>query len=401
MSFSSTDHLAHSLHHPFLHHKSNPSVPFSTRSASTLDQSAPSGITSPQTSVSAPSSHRKFTAFSGSSSSSSTYSASDTSSIVGKYSSYNGHHWGFGEKPDISTVFEEDDRSDGEVEVDFSAARKSSHDPDQRVQREDHLPLGPPIDYPKESEQEAPRGVNGQTQAGGPPTTGHFHRHNTSDISTTTYILRPGRSGTISSQASAHSAKSTKSVHPFASAINRPTSPPPLPRSKLQPPKPKSPHLHEAFTMQQVHLAPVHQVTLSSTDDKDDEEKCPVCCESLSFTFRLPGEKPHVVPECGHALHEVSPQARSDIGDCLLKRTLTGSRNASARYMAISIPTTPVATLAFVEYAANPCAYPTGQATKSQAETVRCSSFYPISDLFPLRTPPLMRRSKSLTVLFV
>jgi hypothetical protein len=28
--------------------------------------------------------------------------------------------------------------------------------------------------------------------------------------------------------------------------------------------------------------------------------------ESLSFTFRLPGEKPHIVPECGHALHEVS-----------------------------------------------------------------------------------------------
>ncbi|ORX39121.1 Pleckstrin homology domain-domain-containing protein [Kockovaella imperatae] len=56
----------------------------------------------------------------------------------------------------------------------------------------------------------------------------------------------------------------------------------------------------------QVHLAPApaHQVTLSSSEDKDDEDICPVCCESLSFTFRLPGEKPHIVPECGHALHE-------------------------------------------------------------------------------------------------
>jgi hypothetical protein len=30
-----------------------------------------------------------------------------------------------------------------------------------------------------------------------------------------------------------------------------------------------------------------------------------VCLEPLSFSFRLPGEKPHIVPECGHALHEV------------------------------------------------------------------------------------------------
>jgi hypothetical protein len=37
----------------------------------------------------------------------------------------------------------------------------------------------------------------------------------------------------------------------------------------------------------------------------DDEGECPVCLEPLSFSFRLPGEKPHIVPECGHALHEV------------------------------------------------------------------------------------------------
>lgn len=41
-------------------------------------------------------------------------------------------------------------------------------------------------------------------------------------------------------------------------------------------------------------------------DVTDSDETCPVCLESLAFSFRLPGEKPHVVPECGHALHEVS-----------------------------------------------------------------------------------------------
>lgn len=45
---------------------------------------------------------------------------------------------------------------------------------------------------------------------------------------------------------------------------------------------------------------------VSSHDASEDEAECPVCLEPLSFSFRLPGEKPHIVPECGHALHEVS-----------------------------------------------------------------------------------------------
>lgn len=43
-----------------------------------------------------------------------------------------------------------------------------------------------------------------------------------------------------------------------------------------------------------------------SNKEIHEEEDCPVCLEPLSFSFRLPGEKPHIVPECGHALHEVS-----------------------------------------------------------------------------------------------
>lgn len=45
---------------------------------------------------------------------------------------------------------------------------------------------------------------------------------------------------------------------------------------------------------------------VSSPDQLEDEDECPVCLEPLSFSFRLPGEKPHIVPECGHSLHEAS-----------------------------------------------------------------------------------------------
>lgn len=46
------------------------------------------------------------------------------------------------------------------------------------------------------------------------------------------------------------------------------------------------------------------QAVLSGGNNQDEDDSCPVCLLSLSFSFRLPGEKPHVVPECGHALHE-------------------------------------------------------------------------------------------------
>jgi hypothetical protein len=53
-------------------------------------------------------------------------------------------------------------------------------------------------------------------------------------------------------------------------------------------------------------MPPAPLPVVSNHDPSDDEEECPVCLEPLSFSFRLPGEKPHIVPECGHALHEVS-----------------------------------------------------------------------------------------------
>ncbi|KAF8500522.1 Pleckstrin homology domain-containing protein [Gautieria morchelliformis] len=51
-------------------------------------------------------------------------------------------------------------------------------------------------------------------------------------------------------------------------------------------------------------MPPAPLPVVSSRDPESDEEECPVCLEPLSFSFRLPGEKPHIVPECGHALHE-------------------------------------------------------------------------------------------------
>ncbi|KAJ9124322.1 hypothetical protein QFC22_001122 [Naganishia vaughanmartiniae] len=35
-----------------------------------------------------------------------------------------------------------------------------------------------------------------------------------------------------------------------------------------------------------------------------DEDTCPICVESLNASYRLPGERAHIVPECRHALHE-------------------------------------------------------------------------------------------------
>ena len=69
------------------------------------------------------------------------------------------------------------------------------------------------------------------------------------------------------------------------------------------------------------HMAHAPLPVVSSHDSSEDEEDCPVCLEPLSFSFRLPGEKPHIVPECGHALHEVCVFFLN----CLLYRPLVSS----------------------------------------------------------------------------
>lgn len=113
------------------------------------------------------------------------------------------------------------------------------------------------------------------------------------------------RASTVSN-ATTSSGKSK--VHPFA--VNRAPSPLlPVPE-QLAPPSQavntsrSLPSLYDGFKS---HAnMPTHQVALVSTEDEQDDAICPLCTESLSFSFRLPGEKPHIVPECGHALHNVS-----------------------------------------------------------------------------------------------
>lgn len=95
-----------------------------------------------------------------------------------------------------------------------------------------------------------------------------FHRKQHQDSSRTPSI-RSGYSASTSSSDNLANQSATPTLHPYGTM-----SPAPLP-------------------------------VVSNHDNAEDEEECPVCLEPLSFSFRLPGEKPHIVPECGHALHEV------------------------------------------------------------------------------------------------
>lgn len=69
------------------------------------------------------------------------------------------------------------------------------------------------------------------------------------------------------------------------------------------------PSNHESVNMHPYGTAGPSVPVVSSPDPPEDEAECPVCLEPLSFSFRLPGEKPHIVPECGHSLHEASYSA--------------------------------------------------------------------------------------------
>lgn len=129
----------------------------------------------------------------------------------------------------------------------------------------------------------------------------------------------PPRTGTISS---AHSGRSNKSttVHPFAVIIHRAPSPPSSHTRAISPHISSSRSHTTLSDASRMQHKPAHQVTLAAEEDADEEDKCPICVESLEFSYRLPGEKPHVVPECGHALHEVSSPSTLSFGKCKLTR---------------------------------------------------------------------------------
>ncbi|KAI0684033.1 hypothetical protein BC835DRAFT_672591 [Cytidiella melzeri] len=95
----------------------------------------------------------------------------------------------------------------------------------------------------------------------------------------------------------APSANSLRSAYSTTSSA-KPTPPTAILTTVLSPPT----EYHPSHPYAAMVAAPLPVV--SSHDATEHEEDCPVCLESLSFSFRLPGEKPHIVPECGHALHE-------------------------------------------------------------------------------------------------
>lgn len=81
-----------------------------------------------------------------------------------------------------------------------------------------------------------------------------------------------------------------------------------------------------------------HMPIISSRDPPDEEAECPVCLEPLSFSFRLPGEKPHIVPECSHALHEVfhvSPHFKSSFTNCSSLPHTPSNRHVSPPFMVL------------------------------------------------------------------
>jgi len=94
------------------------------------------------------------------------------------------------------------------------------------------------------------------------------------------------------------------STSPFKSGFNsvfrKPAKPPSINSAYSAS---SSSEIHPSHPYSAQNMPPLPVVSNHSAPDDDDE--CPVCLEPLSFSFRLPGEKPHIVPECGHALHEV------------------------------------------------------------------------------------------------
>lgn len=305
--------------HPFST-KSVPSAPSSARTslntASTSNQE-PSSLYSPPTSYSQLSRRQsKFTAFSGSSSASSVRSSDSTTSSI-----RHGHaqHWGLGEKPDISTVFEE--------EGSISSFDKDNIPPEKdeatlgalgiQAQRDtEHIGLASSV--PKDSD---PRGTSHQQHDRDqpsptlPPSTFDPRLNHQDSLSTLVFRPpqppsasqnRPQRSGTISSEVSGFSTKTNRSApHPFATVGIRSDSPPIMSSSRSAPTLTTS-RSQSNLLSPQLTSAPAHQVQLAESSYEEDGDLCPVCNESLKAEYRLANERPHVISECGHQVHYVS-----------------------------------------------------------------------------------------------
>ncbi|KAL7421389.1 hypothetical protein Q5752_004274 [Cryptotrichosporon argae] len=337
--------------HPFHQHKPRPSVPFSPHSSARSDEFA--GL------VASPSAKYRFskltvasTASTNSSESASAQPSFDRFAAVPEET----------ESPPSST-----DEHDASLDLVFDAGSTTPLRPHRGAKD----PFSSPGDYD-------PVGASPYASRSRAPLTPSTPDNYTQVPASSTTRTRTNRAPTVSSQHSARPS-ATRTAHPFASPSTPPPPPPSLAeragflspqhrREAFSPPLPSSrsfPDLSARYDMTMV--APAHQLVVSADDEHVDGETCPVCCESLSFTFRLPGEKPHIVPECGHALHEVG-----------LSRGLRGcradARNALSRSMAMSRPRARGATSVYAACAGNRCAL-VGASAAELAKTVRRSCY--------------------------
>ncbi|GAA5834480.1 hypothetical protein JCM9279_004328 [Rhodotorula babjevae] len=100
--------------------------------------------------------------------------------------------------------------------------------------------------------------------------------------------------------ASSASASATRSLSiSTTSSSSASTSRHPPPLLATPPPSPPATRTAAAAAARAPRAAPF--MSASVLDDRQDEDSCPICLELLSL--RLAGEKPHVVPVCGHRLH--------------------------------------------------------------------------------------------------
>ncbi|PWN28788.1 hypothetical protein BDZ90DRAFT_131016 [Jaminaea rosea] len=95
----------------------------------------------------------------------------------------------------------------------------------------------------------------------------------------------------------------SSSSSPSSSRMRMPNVGPPSAGTGPRSPSPNGPHrsmasLPSASSMPLSHSSSSNDLSAASAVNDAD---CPVCLEPLSY--RLAGEKPHVVPNCGHALH--------------------------------------------------------------------------------------------------
>ncbi|GAA5908774.1 hypothetical protein JCM8208_006783 [Rhodotorula glutinis] len=104
----------------------------------------------------------------------------------------------------------------------------------------------------------------------------------------------------LSFSASSPSASATRSLSiSTTSSSSASTSRHPAPLLATPPPSPPATRTTTAAAARAPHPPPF--MSSSVLDDRQDEDSCPICLELLSL--RLAGEKPHVVPVCGHRLH--------------------------------------------------------------------------------------------------